>query len=315
MSPRRWAAGPLALAILVAAGPARGAPPGPPLTVPEARLDAALTCPAGFSSPHEPVLLVHGTGLTAEESWSWNLAETLPALGFDVCLVHLPDRAWGDIQRSAEYVVHAVRTIAGRSGRRVDVVGHSQGGLEPRWAIRFWPDVRDLVDDLVTLASPHHGTFSADGLCATGRCPPAVWQMRHGSRFLAALNAGDPTPGPVSHTSLRSLTDELVQPPATAVLPGASNVLIQDLCPGRPVHHGGMLHDAVAFAVLLDALARPGPADPRRIGPPPCARATMPGVTLVDALAGNAILYSNGLRSLLRAPMARREPPLAAYAS
>jgi triacylglycerol esterase/lipase EstA (alpha/beta hydrolase family) len=217
----------LVAALVVAAVPGTAAAlTGPDLNVPESKLAAALTCPKTFRAAREPVLLVHGTFLTARESWAWNYGKVLPGLGFDVCTVDLPERAVGDIQVSSEYVVYAVRRIAERSGRQVDVMGHSQGTLEARWAIKWWPDLQDLVDDYVSLAGPHHGIDSADGVCALGSCFPAAHQMRHGSKFLAALNLGDETPGPVSVTSLSSNTDELVQRASTARLNGASNTSI-----------------------------------------------------------------------------------------
>src|SRR5207237_1156355 len=81
------------------------------------------------------VLLVHGTATTATETWPEGLGKTLPLAGFDWCMVQLPDRALGDIQISNQYVVAAVRTLARRTRRRVDLIGHSQGGLQTRWAI------------------------------------------------------------------------------------------------------------------------------------------------------------------------------------
>src|SRR5436309_1552624 len=92
-------------AVLV--GPVR-ADTGPALAVAEDDLKAALTCPSGFTSDRDPILLVHGTAITADEHWGWNYAEVLPTLGFDVCLVHIPDREMSDIQVSAEYVVYAI---------------------------------------------------------------------------------------------------------------------------------------------------------------------------------------------------------------
>ncbi|MGH2688165.1 MAG: esterase/lipase family protein, partial [Actinomycetota bacterium] len=192
----------LVAALVLAAGTLRpdpaGAGDGPPLTAPATDLDAALHCPAGFGGTGEPVLLVHGLGATGAENWGWNLAGVLPARGLDVCTVDLPARAWTDIQASSEYVVHAVRTMAAAGGRKVDVVGHSEGGLQPRWAVRWWGDVREQDDDLVTLGTPHHGVV--DPTLGLVRCPlpcfpGALWQMREGSDFLTALNAGDETPG------------------------------------------------------------------------------------------------------------------------
>ena len=101
-----------------------------------------MRCPASFSGAHEPVLFVHGTAGRSEDHWALGYQKILPDLGFDVCTVRLPDLALADIQTATEYVVHAVRAIAAKSGKKVDVVGYSQGGLEPRWAVKYWLDVQ-----------------------------------------------------------------------------------------------------------------------------------------------------------------------------
>ncbi len=276
---------------------------GPALVVDTATVEAAMTCPESFDATDdlEPVLLVHGTFTNSDENWGWNYIPALPALGYDVCWVDLPARSLEDIQIASEYVVHAIRVMHAASGERIDVLGHSQGGLEPRWAVKWWPDVRAAVDDLVTLASPHHGTVVADGACATG-CNPAVHQMRTTSTFIAELNAEDETPGGISYTSLYSATDQLVQPVApdpTSALDGASNILLQDLCPGRPVDHISIAADAVAHWAVIDAFTQAGPADVSRFDPATCAEGTFDGVSpdglltaengerfLSDALAG-----------------------------
>lgn len=308
------------LAVLVISmAPAASAGGGPPQPGPE---HSTVRCPASFDGDdgREPVLLVHGTAITTEEDWGWNYLDALPDQGFDACTVDLPDRAFGDIQESALHVVDAIRHVHQVSGERVDVLGHSQGGLEPRWAVRWWDDLSPVVDDLVSLASPHHGAYSADSACLES-CPPAVWQMRHGSAFLEALNRDDETPRAVDYTSVYSSTDELVQPPSTAVLGDAdegqdvSNVLIQELCPGRPVHHGGIVHDAVAYAAVHDALTEPGGADPERFFVPElCGERTMPGTNEVDAVGGNLVLYGNGSLAYSEAERTDSEPPVQPYA-
>lgn len=93
--------------------------------------------------------------------------------------------------------------------------------LQTRWAMRWWPDLAGKIDDVISMAGPHHGAPGADMVCVSGSCAPAVHQMRTGSRFLAALNAGDETPGGGSWTAVVSVFDKLVQPPATARLEGA----------------------------------------------------------------------------------------------
>src|SRR5581483_936952 len=118
-----------------------------------------------------------------ESNWSWNYGKTLPAMGYDVCLVALPDRARADIQVSAEYVVYAIRQMARRSGHKVDVVGFSQGPLEPRWAIKYWPDVRASVGRLVAMSGVGHGFTETNYICSS-ECIAPFWQMKPDSQFL-----------------------------------------------------------------------------------------------------------------------------------
>ena len=305
--------GRVALVSLLAATQAGGG--DPTLSVPADRLAAAVECvePAAPDPDKEPVLLVHGTGVTPEENWSWNYLAVLPGEGWTTCTVRLPDRATGDIQVASEYVVHAIRAVAERTGKAVDVLGHSQGGLEPRWALRWWPGTRVLVDDLVTLASPHHGTVTSDVSCANG-CFPAAHQMRTTSRFVAALNSEDETPGDVSTTSIATRTDELVQPVETTAVEGATNVVLQDLCPGRATDHAGIAGDAVAYALVVDAFTTPGPADPARIDRLACADVSFvpPGAAFESGLAG---LRATDPFDPSRFRPVAEEPPLAAYAA
>ena len=305
--------------VLSAGGPASA--DGPALETPVADLDRALQCPIAFSGAHEPILFVHGTAGMPEDHWALDYQKILPDLGFDVCTVRLPDLALGDIQTATEYVVHAVRVIAAASGKRVDMVGYSQGGLEPRWAVKYWPDVQAAVDDIVTLATPHHGTVVGDAACVSGACDPAVWQMRPSANFIAALNGGDETPGSIDYTSIYSIHDELVQPAVpdpTAALDGGTTISIQDVCPGRAVNHGAEPVDAAVFAVAMDALTHPGPADPARVlteQPNLCTQTYLPGLTPDDGAAAQEVVYGNGGEAFALGPDVPEEPPLREYAT
>jgi triacylglycerol lipase len=308
---------PVVLLALVLAAAACTPTGDPPLSVPERLLADALHCPGAFTHRgHQPVLLVHGTFATPEENWSWNYLNALPAAGYDVCTVRLPDRATGDIQVASEYVVYAVRRIFDRSGSKVDVLGHSQGGLEPRWAVRWWPSLRTKVDDLVTLGAPHHGTTVADLATQQAGAPPAAWQMRTTARFIAALNTEDETPGPISYTSIYTLTDELVQPvvpTATAALAGGRNLLVQDLCPGHVVDHVGLAYDATAHDMVIDAFTHPGTADPARFDRSTCLQVAFDGVAPEPLLSTGIAELQNGT-GFNGAPNATSEPPLKPYA-
>jgi triacylglycerol lipase len=283
----------LAAAVLALSSftPAGAATEGPALHEASEKLAAALSCPAEFHGAHEPVLFVHGTAGTGE-AWSWNYGKVLPPQGYDVCTVTLPDFARADMQVSTEYVVHAVRVMAARSGGKVDVVGFSQGPVEPRWAIKWWPDVRASIDDLVSVAGVVHGFTLTEAFCVQS-CIAPFWQMKPDSKFLAALNAGDESPGDVSYTSVYTRTDQAVWvnggegDPWTqsAALGGATNIAIQDLCPGRVVGHFETIYDAAFYAVILDALTHPGPAEVTRVDRGVCGQTVMPGVDGAEAVA------------------------------
>ena len=295
------------------------APAGPALAVDAADLAAALECREPLAPGDRAVLLVHGTSVTPAENWGWNWQLALPELGFKACTVRLPDYAFVDIQESSEYVVHAIRAMSDATAAKIGVVGLSQGGLQPRWAIRWWPDIRARIDDLVMMATTNHGAAFADASCAASPCLPALWQQRWGgSEFLRALNAGDETPGDVSYTSIYSLTDIVIQPvvpQAPAALEGAVNIAIQDLCPGRAVDHAQHAYDAVAWAVGIDALTHDGPADAARFDPATCAQLVMPFVDPATAVAGGLNIYAvAGERQGTYTGKVEKEPSLRDYA-
>ena len=207
----------------------------------------------------------------------------LPRIGHPACTVDLPRRAMGDLQRSSEYVVRSIRLLARRSGGRIDVVGHSQGGVLPLWALRWWPKLRDAVRRYVGIGTGGRGLDYLRPVCGVGRlCPPAFWQLASGSDFFRALNAGVVTPGPTRYTSIMSLTDEVagpnVGPRPVGLVAGAESVTVQDLCPGRVVNHIAEVYDAAVFALVRDALEHRGPVRLERVGRAPCETSLMPGV-------------------------------------
>jgi triacylglycerol lipase len=309
-----------ALVALTAAGLAQAKDPR--LTVPRSKLHSALTCDRSLSRARkDPVLLIHGTFADSAINWSWNYAKVLPATGRRVCWVDLPDKAAGDIQVSAQYVVSAIREMAKRSHRRVAIISHSQGGLEARWALRWWPRLRPLVSDAILLVSPNHGAIYPDMACKlSGSCAASLFQMMSSSTFLAALDRGGDTAGRVPFTSIATRDDTIFVGPEQAAMkpagPTTRNFVLQDLCPGHVAQHNDLPFDGPAYQIALDALNHPGAASARRLNAATvCASDTMPGVDRADAEARLAA-YTSTLVGLLgpTGPKAAGEPPLAAYA-
>lgn len=242
-------------------------------------LAKALHCTDYTHPDKPPVLLVHGTFTAGFEQYEWSYIPLLVERGFDVCTITYPDRGFGDMQISAEYVVYALRRIHADSGRKVAMIGHSQGASMPRWALKFWPSARNAVSDFVLQAGPAHGTSNAPAmplLPATTGIPESIYQFSPASQFSTVVNQGDETPGDIDYSNIYTQFDELVQPVTpipTAALdwqasnPKVANILLQDLCLGRFVDHVSIgLTDRLAFELTLDAISNPGPANIERAG-------------------------------------------------
>jgi hypothetical protein len=136
---------------------------GPRLSVPAAKLAAALKCDGPLAgAAHPPVLLVPGATLNPTTDFSYGWEPALRQLGYPYCTIDLPGNAMADVQTAGEYVVYAIRTMHAAYGGRIDIIGHSQGGMVPRWALRFWPDTRAMVDDLIGLSPSNHGDPGRD---------------------------------------------------------------------------------------------------------------------------------------------------------
>jgi triacylglycerol lipase len=288
----------------------------PKLTVSPTKLAAATKCDRSLSTgkARRAVLLVHGTGATPEEAWAWNYEIALRKVGYGVCTVTLPERAFANLATSAQYVAYAARVAYRRSAMPIAIIGHSQGGLLSVWVARFWPDIARNTSDVISLAGPLRGTALASSLCLLGSCAEVAWQQRRGSDFVNALNKA-PYPPHVAHTSIGTLQDEIVFPqPEASTLGRGSTVMVQDLCPGRVVDHGLLLADAVAYRLVLDALRHRGPARPARVDRAVCSQTTLPGTDLSASLgfAQTIVALSLGLLNVTRWLAA--EPPVPAYA-
>jgi hypothetical protein len=319
------AAATAALGLAPAAAAAAYAPPsrpGPPLSVPAAKLAAALSCAGTLRrASHAPVLLVPGTSLDPATDYGYGWEPALSKLGWPSCTVTLPGKAMGDIQVAGEYVVYAIRTMHAAYGGRIDIVGHSQGGMVPRWALRFWPDTRAMVGDLVGLSPSNHGTLDAIPACAQS-CAPAFWQQRSNAAFIAALNSAQETFAGISYTNVYTNTDEVVTPnfgpAASSSLSGGggaiANIAIQSVCPADLTEHLGIgIYDNTAYALALDALTHAGPADAARVPATTCLNPLMPGIDPSTFAADYANTLASVASTVATARRTTSEPPLACY--
>lgn len=259
----------LALAAL-SAGPA-GAPAradGPPIELPTSPAGDPpgandWTCRPTAERPY-PVILVHGTGGDRKNLLE-RLSSSIKAAGFCVFSLDYGNRGLGDIPTSAQQLkTYTKRVLRATGAAKVSFVGHSQGGMMPRYLIKFL-DGAKLVDDLVGIAPSNHGTALTEEAEAAAALCPACVQQGAGSAFLTKLNAGDETPGKVSYTQITTAYDEVVVPHTSGYLeagPRTTNVTLQDWCPHELAEHVFIPLATPTVSLVLNALKHPGPAKP-----------------------------------------------------
>lgn len=238
-----------------------------------------------------PVVLVHGTW----ENRYNNFAQLSPALkrnGYCVFALNYGDtddnllsqpefiKGNGDIRASAKELATFVdRVLAATGTAKVDIVGHSQGGMMPRQYLKFEGGA-SKVATLVSLGATHHGTtLSGIGtfvrkLGLLGLTPPvlgaAAQQQVAGSDFLTNLNAGGDTVPGVSYVVIATRYDEVTTPYRSTFLtagPGATvtNITLQDGCPIDLSDHLSMTYSWRAIGFVrraLDPAAPPAPCLP-----------------------------------------------------
>ncbi|MEU6776185.1 alpha/beta fold hydrolase [Streptomyces sp. NPDC046759] len=264
-------------------------------TVPAATAHAADTAPSSGwndysckpSAAHpRPVVLVHGTLGNSVDNWL-SLAPYLKDRGYCVYsldygqLTGVPVfYGLGPIDKSAEQLAAFVdKVLAATGAAKADLVGHSQGGLMPRYYLKFLGGATK-VNALVGLAPDNHGATlngltnllpyfpgAADLIKAT---TPGLADQIPGSGFLTKLNAGGDTVPGVHYTVIATKYDEVATPWQSQYLSGSDvhNVLLQDLCSLDLSEHVAIgLFDRIAFHEVANAL------DPAHAGATTCASA------------------------------------------
>lgn len=243
--------------------------------IPSAVADTTDVSPPGAndwsckpSAEHpDPVVLVHGTFENMAKNWP-TLSPALKQQGYCVFALNYGGNAMGPIAESAKELDAFVDAVLGATdARKVDLVGHSQGGMMPRYYIKNLGGATE-VDDLVGIVPSNHGTESAAPRPVefeNSPCP-ACAEQQAGSPFLTALNAKDETPTGPDYTVVTTKYDEVVTPYTSAFLQGrageVTNVTLQDACPLNTIEHDQAPNDPVVHQWVLHALERSGPADP-----------------------------------------------------
>ena len=272
-------------AALAIAGPASAQDPGAP---PAGSND--FGCKPTKKHPR-PVVLTHGLGARMTENWSY-VSPRLADAGYCVfALTYGQDErtslfpyAPGGVvpmeESSLELKAFVAEVLRKTGARRVDLVGHSEGTVMPRYYLERRGGRRN-VKRFVALTPLWRGTevggiaFLRDageqfgispvlielvaGFC--GSCP----QFQRGSDYLDDLNADGERIKGIKHTNIVTRYDELVVPYTSGIMgDGGRNIVLQEICPANASDHHAVAFDPAVMQMILNGL------DPRRERPVPC---------------------------------------------
>ena len=187
------------------------------------------------------VVLLHG--YLANRSTLFPLAAYLRLRGVKQIL-HFDYDSRAGVERAARELREFLRRHV--RGGRIDLVGHSLGGLVARVYVEALGGAR-RVDRCVTLGTPHRGTYNSYWLWSR-----VGGELRPDSPLLARLAGSAPAAGGVRFLSLIAGSDNLVIP---RVFAGhGQEVVIED------VGHVSMLFAPSVLRLVGDFLADPVPS-------------------------------------------------------
>ncbi|KAI1194286.1 Alpha/Beta hydrolase protein [Nemania serpens] len=237
------------------------------------------------SPPRNPVVMLHG--LSASRDVDLNLLQReLNGRGY--CTFSLTYGAphavpaWvgglGDMRRSAAQIADFVRevrdrtTATGGARRRVDLVGHSEGGVQSLYVPLTQAGVAGILEHVVALGPAVRGatyfgftdlwyiggeaTRALVGALADLLGCAACEQLAPGGLVTEAFAAAERiAQGGNKVTIITSAHDKLVPAAVSAVdEPGVRNVVVQTTCPDDGVGHAGLAWDKSVWRLVVNAL-------------------------------------------------------------
>jgi Predicted acetyltransferases and hydrolases with the alpha/beta hydrolase fold len=197
---------------------------------------------------HPPVLLIHG--FLGTRGSLHLLERRLTQMGHLVLTYRLGLLHTGDICESAALIARKIESIAAQTPlHRMDIVGHSMGGLVGLYYLKRLGG-RRRVRRLVMLGTPTSGTWSA--LLGVGVAPfaRASLQLLPDSAFLRELEQGS-LPEGIEVISVVGERDRLA-PAGTTYLEGVRHISV-------PTNHAGLLVDVEVAELVGEILGAPSP--------------------------------------------------------
>jgi len=258
------------------------------------------SCRPSTAHPHA-VVLVHGLLATMQDNWN-TISPFLANRGYCVFALTYGTESsnpyFGGLPRmeltATQLAAFVKRVLAATGTSKVDLVGHSEGTVMPRYYMEFLGGAR-YVNRYVMLTPIWHGTefFGAaalqqlayelvpsygdvsssffDKYC--GSCP----EFLTGSPFMQKLASRGFALHGVTYTDIMTKYDELVQPYTSGnlVAPNVTNIVLQNQCALDGSDHLTVAYDPTAAQDVANAL------DPTHAKAVPC----------VPVIAGYGALY------------------------
>jgi triacylglycerol lipase len=226
---------------------------------------------------HNPILFLHGWTKTKDDWISmrqWFQADGWPQtmlFAYDSERIRSSCSAQAHIDYATEIADWVDDILNQTVASKVDLVGHSSGGLSGRYYVKNLGGI-DKVDHFVALASTNHGTLWSGGaqcfsapnnlglflieLNEGDETPGGILEDRIGDRIDSTLETtynGTHIPGNVSYTSIYSLDDTLISPRTSPILEGAFNIEISGV--GHSMYSTDFVYDLVKAAVNDEIMA------------------------------------------------------------
>ncbi|KAM3520917.1 hypothetical protein NHJ13051_006574 [Beauveria bassiana] len=240
-----------------------------------------FSCQPSAEHPN-PVILLHGLGATWYED-IYLLELWLQTRNF--CTFSLTYGAYDGfplvgglkpIDESSREIAALISEVHARTNAsKIDLVGHSEGGFQALYVPKFREGIAALVENIVAIAPPTHGTTFAHlwtlvqlfgkkarkdvGTVLEKLGCAACNEISVDGPSIAKLNDGEPIVQAGNKvTIITSEFDELVTPTDTAFVrePGVENIYVQDYCPFDPVGHIGEAYDQNVWNLVLHSLEK-----------------------------------------------------------
>jgi triacylglycerol esterase/lipase EstA (alpha/beta hydrolase family) len=229
-----------------------------------------------------PVVLIPGTFANMEDDYG-AVGPVLANDGYCVFSLNyggIPGvfiQATGPVPQSAKQIGVAVDKVAANyPGVKVDLIGHSQGGMLAEYVAKvlgYGPQLHTIV----ALSPTTHGTtlggwatlaqqFPGANLVVGLLCQACVDQEA-GSKVIQTLDNGPIAQPGVSYTILETRNETVVTPVGSAFIqePGVDNRYVQSACASDSVDHANMSYDNTTIRLVLNAL------DPSTASAPDCS--------------------------------------------